>query len=175
MISGPMPSPGRMATFILEVPGELRFSPRLEGADLVGVAQREADLVQAVQDAMLAERIDLEAEALRTVGGRDGLLFQINNQLKTGERRCLVEQLVDLGFAQRDRQEAVLERVVLEDLAERRRDHRAEAVVAQRPRRMLARGADAEVLAREQNLPALIAWLIEDELRIPAPRREAGF
>ena len=61
MISGPMPSPGRTATFILEVPGKLRLAPRLEGADLVGVAQREADLVEAVQQAVLAERIDVEA------------------------------------------------------------------------------------------------------------------
>ncbi len=29
----------------LEIPGELRFAPRLEGADLVRVAQRQADLV----------------------------------------------------------------------------------------------------------------------------------
>src|SRR5689334_11929909 len=140
MISGPMPSPGNTATFMSEIPGELRFSPRLEGADLVRVAQRQADLVQAVQDAVLAERIDVEAEALRAIGGRHRLRFQIDDQLEAGKRCRFVEQLVDLGFAQRDRQEAVLERVVGEDLAEGRRDYRAEAVVAQRPGRVLARG-----------------------------------
>ena len=36
---------------VLEIPGELRLAPRLEGADLVGVAQREADLVEAVEQA----------------------------------------------------------------------------------------------------------------------------
>src|SRR5262245_6051904 len=153
MISGPMPSPGRTAIFMVsEVPGELRFSPRLEGADLVRMPQRKADVVQAVQDAVLAERVDLEAPALRAVGRGNGLRLEVDAQPEAGEGRGLVEQLVDVGLAQRDRQEAVLERVVQEDLAERGRDDRAEAVVAQRPRRVLARGADAEVLAREQDL-----------------------
>src|SRR5580765_968742 len=125
MISGPMPSPGKTAMFILEIPGELRFAPRLEGADLVGVAQRQADLVETVEDAMLAERIDVETEALRAVAGRDRLLFQIDDQFEPRKRRRLVEKPVDLGLGERDRQEAVLEGVVLEDLAERRRDHRA--------------------------------------------------
>src|SRR5580765_6422647 len=114
MISGPMPSPGKTAMFILEIPGELRFSPRLEGADLVGMAQRQADLVQTVEDAMLAERIDVELEARGAVGGRDRLLFQINDECEARKRRGLVEELVDLGLAQGERQEAVLERVVLE-------------------------------------------------------------
>ena len=52
-------------------PGLLLQVPRLERADLVGVLQREADVVQAVQQAVLAERIDVEAEADRAVGGAD--------------------------------------------------------------------------------------------------------
>src|SRR3954466_501757 len=109
MISGPMPSPGRTATFILEVPGKLRLAPRLEGADLVRVAQREADLVQPVQQAVLAEVVDVEAEALRAIDGRYRLFFQVYSQLKSGKRRCLVEQPVDLVLAQHHRQQAVLE------------------------------------------------------------------
>src|SRR5262245_34853734 len=116
MISGPMPSPGRTATFILEVPGELRFAPRLESADLVGVAQAKADLVEPVQQAVLAERVDIEAEPFRAIGASDRLLFQINYQFKTGKRRGVVEELVDLRFGEGDRQEAVFQRVVLENL-----------------------------------------------------------
>src|SRR5262249_35630125 len=100
------------------VPGMLRFSPRLEGADLFRVAQRQADLVQAVQQAMLAEGIDVESELLRAVDGRDQLLFQVDRQFETGKGRSVVKQPVDLALAQRDRQEAVLQRVVLEDLPE---------------------------------------------------------
>src|SRR5262249_48075390 len=40
--------------------------------------------------------------------------------------------------------------------------------------RVLARGADAEVLAREQDLRALVTRLVEHELGVPAPRGEAG-
>src|SRR5512134_3114171 len=81
MISGPMPSPGRTAIFMAprlsEIPGVLRFALRLEGADLVRVAQREADLVQAVEQAVLAERIDLEAHDLRFIQGRHHLPVQV--------------------------------------------------------------------------------------------------
>src|SRR5215813_2249247 len=105
-ISGPIPSPGRTATFIgsssSEIPGVPRLALLLEGADLVRVAQREADLVEAVQEAVLAERVDVEAEAFRTIGGRDRLLFQIHYYFETGKRRGLVEKLVDLGFRQGD-------------------------------------------------------------------------
>src|SRR5437762_9403562 len=118
MISGPMPSPGRTATFILEVPGMLRFAPRLELADLARVAQREADLVEAVQQAVLAERIDVERHAERLVGARHGLARQIDDQAKAGERVALVEQAIDLAFRQHDRQETILERVGEENIGE---------------------------------------------------------
>src|SRR5262249_1458728 len=177
-ISGPIPSPGRTATFIgsssSEIPRVLRPALLLEGADLVRVAQREADLVEPVQQAVLAERVDVEAEAFRAIGGRDRLLSQINRQFEAGKRRGIVEKLVDLGLGQGDRQEAVLERIVLEDLAERGGDHGAETVVAQRPGRVLARRADAEVLACEQDLRALVTRLVEHELGVLAPRGEAG-
>src|SRR6478736_4297703 len=175
MISGPMPSPGRTATFILEIPGELRLAPGLEGADLVRMAQREADLVETVHQAVLAERVDVEAHRLRAVDGRDGLAFQIDDQPESRERRRFVEQLVDLVLAQHYRQKAVLEAVVEENVGERRRDHAAEARVHQRPGRVLARGAAAEVLAREQDARALVLRPVQHELRIVAPGGEQPF
>ena len=65
---------------------------------------------------------------------------------------------------QDDGQQTVLEAVVEEDVAERGRDERAKAVVEQRPRRVLARAAAAEVAAREQDLRALVAWLVQHEV-----------
>src|SRR5437899_10502516 len=93
-ISGPMPSPGRMAIFIggwrpatglwrlpwaalapaagratgdragpsrdLRQPRLLGQSLRLEGANGVGVLQRESDLVEAVEQALLAGRLHRE-------------------------------------------------------------------------------------------------------------------
>src|SRR6476659_112331 len=126
MISGPMPSPGSTATFMepgsSEVPRVLRLSLLLEGADLVRVAQREADLVEAVQQAVPAERVDVEAEGLRARERRDALPLEVDAQLEAGEGGGVVEQLVDLRLGQGDRQEAVLQRVVEEDIAERGRD-----------------------------------------------------
>src|SRR5204863_2232246 len=111
MISGPMPSPGRTATLILEIPGMLRFAPCLEGADLVRVAQREADLVEPVHHAVLAERIDVEVHAERVVRGGNRLALEIDHQPESRERIALVEQAIDLALGQHDRQETVLERV----------------------------------------------------------------
>src|SRR6185503_7485150 len=172
MISGPMPSPGRTATFMSEVPGKLRFAPRLEGADLVRVAQRKADLVETVQQAVLAEGVDVEAEFLRAIRRRHRLAFQVDRQLEPGKRGGVVEELVDLVLAQHHGQEAVLEAVGEEDVAERRRDHAAKAEVHQRPGRVLARGAAAEVLAAEKDRRALVARLVEDKARVLAPRGE---
>src|SRR6185295_5647952 len=179
MISGPMPSPGRTATLILEVPGMLLFSPGLECADLVRVAQREADLVQPVQQAVLAERVDVEVKGLFAVDSGDRLALQVDEQAQTGKRVALVEQAIDLGLGQDHRKKAVLERVGEEDVGERGRDHAAKAVVDERPRRVLARGAATEVLARKENGRALVARLVQDELAVLAPLgeeslREAG-
>src|SRR5260221_4339235 len=172
MISGPMPSPGRTATFISEVPGKLRLAPRLEGADLFRVAQRQADLVETVQKAVLAEGVDVETESLRAVRRRHRLAVEIDGQFETRKGGGIVEELVDLVIAQHHRQHAVLEAVGEEDVAERWRDHTAKAVVDQRPGRVLARGAAAEVLAPEKDRRALVARLIEHELRVLAPRGE---
>src|SRR5918999_1460126 len=169
MISGPMPSPGRTATFMSEIPGVLRFALRLEGADLVRVAQGEADLVEPVQEAVLAERVDREVHDQRAVGRGHGLLFEVDDQSKARKGRAFVEQPIDLGLAEHDRQQAVLEAVDEEDVGERGRDQTMEAVVAQRPGRVLARGAAAEVLAPEEDGCRLVPRLIEHELRVLAP------
>src|SRR5688572_6789023 len=171
-ISGPMPSPGSTAILTSEIPGVLRFALRFEGADLVSVAQREADLVQPVQQAILAEGVDVEAHFLGAVNRRHRLPVQIHSQLKSGKGGAIVEQPIHFRLAQHHGQEAVLERVGEEDVGERGRDHAAKAVVHQRPGRVLARGAAAEVLAREQDGGAPVARLVEHELRVLAPFAE---
>ena len=114
----------------------------------------------------LRNGVDLEAERARSVGVGDGLRREVDDQPEAGERSDVVEEAVDLARRKHDRQEPVLEAVVEEDVAERRRDHRAEAVVHQRPRRMLARGAAAEVLAREQDRRAPVARLVQHEVGV---------
>ena len=67
-----------------------------------------------------------------------------------------------------DRQHAVLEAVVVEDVAELRRDHAADAVVHQRPGRVLARGAAAEVVVGDDDLGLAVGRLVEHEIRVLA-------
>src|SRR5690349_21637903 len=168
MISWPMPSPGRTAILFIalpEKPGKLCFSPLFERADLVGVPQGQADLVQAVQQRVAARGVDLEAVRLRAVRGRDCLALQVHHQPEAGER-AVVEEAVDLGLLQRDGKQAVLEADVVEDVAERGRDHALEAEFLQGPGRVLARAAAAEVLARKQDLGPLVARLVQYEVRI---------
>src|SRR5690606_29217748 len=92
MISGPIPSPGRTRIFLLisfpclfdsaEQPGLGLTMLFLEGPDGIGVLQRQADIIQTVEQAVLAERIDLEAVDL-AVGAGNRLLLQIHGQLIT--------------------------------------------------------------------------------------------
>src|SRR3954451_24246832 len=131
MISGPMPSPGRTATLILEIPGMLGFSPCLEGADLVRVAQREADLVEPVHHAIFSERIDVEVHAERVVRGRYGLALEVDDQPESRKRVALVEQAIDFALREDNGQKAILEAVVEEDVGVGRRDDAAEAVIVQ--------------------------------------------
>ena len=99
------------------------------------------------------------------------LPLEVDGQREAGERPHRVEQPVDRGLGQHDRQQAVLVAVVEEDVGVRRRDQRPEAVVGQRPGRVLARAAAAEVAPREQDRRALVARLVEHELRVQRPLR----
>src|SRR6185436_12053794 len=168
MISLPMPSPGSTAIFMWalpEQPGKLRLPARFEGADLVGMAQGHADLVQPVEQRMAARRIHVELVRLGAIGGRHRLPLEVHDEAESGQR-TVVEQAIHFGFGEHHRQETVLEAVVEENVAVGRRDDALETILLQGPGRMLARAAATEVLAREQDLGALVARLVEHEIRI---------
>src|ERR1700732_3856426 len=149
-----------------EEPRLLGFALRLERANLVGVSKSERDVVESVQQAVLAKRVDLEPESRAAVGGRDSLPFEVDGELESRERCGVVKQALDISLRHHDRQQAVLEAIIEKDIGERRSDDGAKSVVAERPRRMLARAAAAEVAARKQNLRALGARLVERKVRI---------
>src|SRR5690554_432796 len=192
MISGPMPSPGRTRIFLdMFVPSQKRLmahgrrEPRpcresldgaeqpglagtmtgLEGLDGVRVLQRQADVVQAVEQAVLAEGIHLEA-VLHAVRTGHGLRLEVDGQLIALVGLGLLEQGVDFFFFQHDRQQAVLEAVVVEDVGEARRDDGAEAVLVQRPGGVLAGRTAAEVLAGQQHAGTLVAREVQHEVRV---------
>ena len=102
------------------------------------MTQRQADVVPSVQQAFLAERVDLEWQ-LFAVRLHHALPRQIDGQLVSGKRRDFGEEAFHLRLGQHQRQQSVLEAVGEKDVGERRRDDRAEAVIVERPRRMLAR------------------------------------
>ncbi len=79
---------------------------------------------------------------------------------QAGEQR-LGRRLLDAR-----RQQPVLDGVGGEDIAEARRDHRAEAEVGERVDRRLARGARAEIAARDENLRATTGLGVEGKIRI---------
>src|SRR6185369_11962114 len=112
----------------------------LVGLDLVGMPQREADLVQPFDQVVLAGGLHVEMEGLPGAGAHR-LRGQVDREPEAGMRRDLVKEVVDFRLGQHDRQQAVLEAVGEEDVRVRRRDDRLEAVLLQRPRGVLARGA----------------------------------
>ena len=65
-----------------------------------------------------------------------------------------------------DRQDAVLEAVVVEDVGEAGRDDAADAEIEQRPGRVLAARAAAEIVAGDQDLRLAVGRLVEDEIRV---------
>src|SRR5262245_37565468 len=132
-----MPSPGRTAILMaglaaLPQPRLLGEMPRLELADRVRVLKRESDVVETVDEAVLAERIDVEAERHRPVGRSHPLALEVDGELEAGKRLHRIEEPADFELGQHDRQQAVLEAVVEEDVGVRRRDQRAKSVVEKR-------------------------------------------
>ena len=126
------------------IQGWLCWRAGLEAVDRGGVLQGLADIVQPIQQQMLAKRIDVEVNFL-AVRADDDLAFQIDGDAGVAAELGVVDQLVADRARQADRQDAVLEAVVVEDVGEVRRDDAADAEIQQRPWRVLARGAAAEI------------------------------
>ena len=120
-----------------------RGRPRPAASKLVdraGVLERDADVVEAVQQPVLDVGLDLELEDAGGAG--DGLVVDVDPRLARlgdGAAVLLVEDR---------RQQPDLGAVDVEDVGEGRRDDRLEAEVLERPGGVLARGAAAEVGAR---------------------------
>src|SRR3569832_1322902 len=112
-ISGPMPSPGKTAIFMFynpvdrerpdgrpginnhssKEPRGILFAPFLIGLDLVGLQQGQADIVQSIEQAVLASRIHLERERFAR-GCLYRLLVQIDGQGVALARAALAKQAI---------------------------------------------------------------------------------
>src|SRR5262249_60209627 len=114
----------------------------IERDDLVHVALGQRDVIPTNEQARAADRIDGEAEAL--IAALDRLPLEIDAH---GLAWLLAEQAYERRrFIVRDDrgQQSVLHRVAGKDVAEGWRDHAADAVIAARIDRPLARRAAAE-------------------------------
>src|SRR5512147_1537966 len=178
--SGPMPSPARINSRLLSdippsplpliaddpfsqrQPGSLRALLRLERRDLVGLAQRQADIVESAEQARLAERIDLEVDRA-AVGQCDLLPVQIDGEDRIAALLGRRHEGIHPLARQEDGQNAILEAIVKEDVGKTRSDNAADAEVEQRPRRVLARRATAEVLAGNKDPGVAPGGSVQDE------------
>src|ERR1700688_2005968 len=66
-----------------EEPRLLGFALRLERANLVGVSERKPDVVEAIQQAVLAKGVDVERKDSAAVGRRDGLPLEVDGELES--------------------------------------------------------------------------------------------
>src|SRR5471032_1891854 len=134
---------------------------RLPGLDLVLVGFGLGDVVETVQHRVLAPRVDLERDG--AAGRRDHhAALEIDRHARVAGRGLhLVGELLDVFDGERHRKNAVMETVVVEDVAEVGRDHRLDAHALQRPHRALAARPAAEVLAAEDDRRAAVGLLVE--------------
>src|SRR5436190_14291019 len=148
-------------------PGPSHLRLFLVARDLVLLDHRQADVVEAVEQAVLAEGIDFELH-YAAVRPANFLPLEIDRERRVGAALGIIEQLLEIVRRNLDRQNAVLETVIVENITERGRDHGTDAEIEQRPGRMLARGAAAEIVVRHENLGITIGRLVEHKVRVLA-------
>ena len=117
------------------------------------------------EQAVLAEGVDVERDHA-AVGAADLLRREVDGQRGVGAAPRVVHQLVEVLLRDHDRQDAVLEAVVVEDVGEAGGDDAANAEVEQRPRRVLARRAAAEIVAGHDDLRVAVGRLVQHEVGV---------
>src|SRR5690606_29916165 len=103
----------------------------------------QPDIIKPVQKAVALEGINAELQraAIRTA---NLFGFKIDRQRRIGATLCIIKKLVEICLTDRDRQDPILEAVVIENVGETGGDHAANAEIKQRPWRMFARGTATE-------------------------------
>ncbi len=110
---------------------------RLELVESFFVAQGEADVVEAVQQAVFAERVDVEVRVEAEVVG-DGLGLEVDGDEVVGVFGAAGQEFLHLFFGEAGEDNAVLAGVGEEDVGEGGGDDGAEAVLVNGPGGVLA-------------------------------------
>src|SRR4051812_24283780 len=105
--------------------------------DLARLFKREADIVETVEQAALLEVVDVEMNGA-AVRPADRLVLEVDRYGGVGAALGVIHQQREDLLGDADRQDAVLEAVVVENVGEGRRDDAADAEIEQGPWRMLA-------------------------------------
>ena len=109
-------------------------------------------------------RASMSNGAVEAASSRTAAAVEIDRQRRSRAwPRPRATQRVEHGLVDARREQAVGHGVAGEDVGERRRQHDAEPVVVQRPHGVLARGAAAEVRARQQHRRAGVARIVQHE------------
>src|SRR5437870_10232506 len=133
--------------------------------DFTVVGERQSDVVESFEQALLREGIDLEARRpSEPIGNR--LRGQVDRELIIVVALDCGENGVRLHGRENDRKDVILEAVIAEDIGERGRDYGLEAEVRQRPYGVLARTAAAEIGTRDEDRRLFEARLIQHELAV---------
>src|SRR6266540_675093 len=160
-------------------PGAAARGPPLHGVRSGSLVRRDPllqqqgppDLVETREQHLSPVAVDCEAGA-EAAPVLHALRLEIDRQPVVAPRRfTTAEQLGDLLGREKRRHHPVLAAVGGEDVGERRREDRAEAVLPERPHGVLARRATAEVRPGDEDARALRGGPVELELRIWGPVR----
>ena len=123
------------------------------------------EFIDAAQQALLDVWIDVEAVNCSD-WRRHRLIRQVDRQARARKFRENGQQPVNIGLRKNDRQEAVLQRVAIEDVAEAWCDHRPKAVVPQRIDRAFPGRSAAKIAAGNQNMRRRGCGSVQDEIRL---------
>ena len=155
----------RSASEDLHTSEDLHASCCFVGGDFVFLLEGESDVVEAVDEAVTAEVVDLEIDFEAVIVG-NGASFEIDGELVAFVVGGPSEEVVDGCLVEDDGEHAVFEAIVEEDVGEARCEDDAEAVLFECPGCVFAAGATAEVAACDQDAGPFVARQVQFELRI---------
>jgi hypothetical protein len=128
----------------------------------------QADIVEPVQQAMLAERIDLEGDGFAVRAG-DDWFSRSTVSTAFAPRSASSISLSTSSCGRAIGRMPFLKQLLKKMSAKGRRDHAADAEIQQRPGRVFARRAAAEIVARDEDLRIAIGRLVQHEIRDLGP------
>ena len=139
---------------------------RLERGDLVRMVERQADVVEAVQQAVLAERLDLE-RVLQAVAVRDRLVLEVDASARSpGSPFAQSAIVLHCSSGRRISSRPFFAELLKKMSANDGAMIALKPYLLERPGRVLARRAAAEVVAGHQDRAVGVLRAVQHEVRV---------